>query len=225
MLIQIGIDPGSPCWQCRDGWRMLSNWGTGEYDGLDDSVNRLIEEPDAGINQLGWTWMSRSSVGNQILRELYEDIQYVRITRCWLQSATVGSLRWPESSLWCRIIGTDPYDGLNDSVSSDLRTQHRINRFDGNMIRWRSRVSLESLCCRLEMASGCRGKKLERDEHDFDALNQVISEAFAGRSSVSVSRLNTRSQVKSITRRTRYIMRLLCQSSTRRAGPGGLWQF
>jgi hypothetical protein len=29
-----------------------------------------------------WTWMSRSSAANQILKELYEDIQDERMTRC-----------------------------------------------------------------------------------------------------------------------------------------------
>lgn len=31
-----------------------------------------------------------------------------------------------------------------------------------------------SLHCRLQMAGGCRGEKTERDEYDFNALNQVI---------------------------------------------------
>ena len=53
-------------------------------------------------------------------------------------------------------------------------------------------------------------KKTERDEYEFDAdLNQVILKAIAGRSSVSVSRLNARSQSNQMLAEP---MRLLCHT-------------
>jgi hypothetical protein len=50
--------------------------------------------------------MSRSSAANQILKELYEDIQDERMTRCWA-SPRVSTLT-----------GVQLMDGLGNSVST-----------------------------------------------------------------------------------------------------------
>ena len=171
------------------------------------------------------TWMEKYDglewVGRVLLIKFSENCTKTSNTRGWrvADCNQLGSLRWPESSLWCRRIGTDSYDGLGDSVSSGLGTRRRINRFYGNMIRWRSRASLESLCCRLEMARGCRGGKLKRTNMNGLMLwikwykKALLDEARCR----ILSSTHAASQIN-------YSPRLLCQSSTRQASPGG-WQF
>jgi len=97
-------------------------------------IQLLPARTQTGINQLGWTWTSRSSAGNQILREIYLRRHPIRADDALLTAISSG-LYADRSPAYDAEELEQTYDGLNDSVSSDLRTQRRINRFDGNIIR------------------------------------------------------------------------------------------